>query len=622
MLFSSEASPSSPIDPLLVPVTQRDEDEDVTPTAVDEVPLVLPVVPPDSSSTHIGHQVSKEMTHPDTLSEAGTYTLDADGRNVDVEKARQMIDNVFGVSRNATYSNVRQGMQSGSVPASPQPRRRTMRQQSRTNDSNCSNDSSGNNNTDNDFRHRTFTRSKSGRRGSSSDNPSSPTFDTSQFDRVYNSRHYAAKQSLSSNVPRSPRLPVRNRQNSCSSSKSGGSNKTVDVKKGNVSIGAQASKGSPVFHRKRVESSSGARGSSESLTGSIDSEVRLRSDDQSNAASSSGLKFNRAFALKRAMLGLDTRGLNITMTDEKVQKNLEKRASDPRNRVSMSPAFSRDDGGRFSLRVGSRKPPTCPSTPTKKVTKKTSSGRGESLKLSPASSTNSIPSSFVQKSSSFSQNSGQGSSFRGTMNQGMSSCQVAKRMFSTKPHQQQQMMLTDVRSRQQANVAPIKRDQQVHQQNSSSTAQSMASGLLHEPLNENASSSRPSPNVSSSTTMTSPPSSSQSNRRTLSSLDNLVVSAILQLSVKIRRGMREWLEQEKLKHPSGSETRLMIDEILPQVSNVDASNHSSSPYDALSACNENLSKDLSNILKNLKKVEQSMEGECNTLFVALFVSSS
>lgn len=238
MLFSSEASPSSPIDPLLVPVIPRDEDEDVTPTAADEVPLVLPVVPPDSSSTHIVHQASKEMI-PDTLSEAGTYTLDADGRNVDVEKARQMIDNVFGVARNATYSNVRQGMQSGSVPASPQPRRRTMRQQNRRNDSNCSNDSSGNNNTD-DFRHRTFTRSKSGRRGSSSDNPSSPTFDTSQFDRVYNSRHYSAKQSLSSNVPRSPKLPVRNRQNSCSSSKSGGSNKTVDVKKGNVSIGAQA----------------------------------------------------------------------------------------------------------------------------------------------------------------------------------------------------------------------------------------------------------------------------------------------------------------------------------------------------------------------------------------------
>ena len=46
----------------------------------------------------------------------------------------------------------------------------------------------------------------------------------------------------------------------------------------------------------------------------------------------------------------------------------------------------------------------------------------------------------------------------------------------------------------------------------------------------------------------------------------------------------------------------MIDEILPQVANAPA------PADGVSS-SDNLSKDLSSILKNLKKVEQSLEGE-------------
>ena len=56
------------------------------------------------------------------------------------------------------------------------------------------------------------------------------------------------------------------------------------------------------------------------------------------------------------------------------------------------------------------------------------------------------------------------------------------------------------------------------------------------------------------------------------------------------------------QHAPGSETRLMIDEILPQVANAPA------PADGVSS-SDNLSKDLSSILKNLKKVEQSLEGE-------------
>jgi hypothetical protein len=69
----------------------------------------------------------------------------------------------------------------------------------------------------------------------------------------------------------------------------------------------------------------------------------------------------------------------------------------------------------------------------------------------------------------------------------------------------------------------------------------------------------------------------------------------------MRTNMRCLLERERLKYQIGTETRVMIDEILPQVS---------SPDKRLNDNNEsNISRDLSNILKNLKKVEQSFDGK-------------
>jgi hypothetical protein len=520
----------------------------------------------------------------DTLSEAGTYTLEVDDprRTFDVEEARKMIDNVFGVAKNQqVYGNLRNIEVGSSVPSTPKMSRRaavkSVGRRSGTEDSNCSESTA-----ESDLRQRTFTRSKSGRRGSVEDH--SPTFDTSQFDQVYHQRYNQSQNASrsSSKVPQSPKMQVRNRLNSCSSSKSGGSNRTVEVKNPSVI------KGSPLLQSRRLPSSDSDG----------DSDHTRAKSDVDQTPSSSGLKFNRAFALKRAMLGLDTRGVNISLTDDKVQKNLEKRASDPRNKVDLSKtSFNRDDGGRFSLRANNRssgKPPTCPSTPTRKA--RVSSSKVESLKLSPASSTTSIPSTSYQRSSSFGPNQHQSNSGQhqtsDRLMRGMSS--FSKRMFSVKPHHQQQQQ-TNSSSRQQANVVPIKRQQTP---NESPMTTSVMSSSLHEEITNIA---RPS-TTTTTTTTTSPPSTS--GRRTLSSLDNLVVSAILQLSVKIRRGMREWLEQEKLKHASGSETRLMIDEILPQVSNIEGS--VSSVFDG---SNENLSKDLSNILKNLKKVEQSMEGQ-------------
>lgn len=89
--------------------------------------------------------------------------------------------------------------------------------------------------------------------------------------------------------------------------------------------------------------------------------------------------------------------------------------------------------------------------------------------------------------------------------------------------------------------------------------------------------------------------------RELTALDTLVITAILQLSHKLRVKMRECLQHERLKFEDNSETRLLIDEILPQLNTVEARLQDGSETGS--------SKDLSNILKNLKKVEQSIDGE-------------
>ena len=79
--------------------------------------------------------------------------------------------------------------------------------------------------------------------------------------------------------------------------------------------------------------------------------------------------------------------------------------------------------------------------------------------------------------------------------------------------------------------------------------------------------------------------------------------------------MRDLLERERSNHSIGSETRDLIDEILPQVGpsaiGMDSRPGQSKNYSHESS---NISRDLSNILKNLKKAEQIFDGERNGLF--------
>lgn len=153
--------------------------------------------------------------------------------------------------------------------------------------------------------------------------------------------------------------------------------------------------------------------------------------------------------------------------------------------------------------------------------------------------------------------------------------------------------------------------QQYHSRRGSTTTSASSHDMM--PTTPGTSSAAAAAGIGSMLSNPSPLASAGINSRifTISPLDSLVISAINQLSGKLRTRLIELLEGERSNHSIGSETRSLIEEILPQVacsmSGLDyrgaqskgAYNHEPS----------NLSRDLSNILKNLKKVEQIFDGK-------------
>jgi hypothetical protein len=340
----------------------------------------------------------------------------------------------------------------------------------------------------------------------------------------------------------------------------------------------------------------------------------------SSASVPSKMRFNRAFALRRARLGIETPGIPVDMNKNKTQTNTNAKQQQQKS------SFSRNDGGRFSLRLpkndnidNSRKQfnqnnlinrissqEKAKKAPLQRkvsdpMNNKAINGNRSALKAtlsdndrpinnranspwiqslrqnSYTNNSNSFHNSnnSLQKSSSFAESkvlecsrNSDNSSVRG-----IPTFQVGKRFFSTKPHQMAQIE-SSIRAKnigQKPDVMSISMTESSHKSPDS-----------------------PSDGKSSSQHQ-------NKSMRELSALDGLVVSAINQLSQKMRTNMRSLLERERLKHQIGTETRVMIDEILPQVS---------SPDRRLNDNNEsNISRDLSNILKNLKKVEQSFDGK-------------
>ncbi|OTF82739.1 hypothetical protein BLA29_003206, partial [Euroglyphus maynei] len=187
--------------------------------------------------------------------------------------------------------------------------------------------------------------------------------------------------------------------------------------------------------------------------------------------------------------------------------------------------------------------------------------------------------------------------------------QVGKRFFSTKPHRMAQFdkdfnTIINGHHSASANPSPMRQ----LSADSNLMTHSVTECLLSDRLNIDGKR----PEIKSNEVPTAISSSINARIFSISPLDSLVISAINQLSSKLRTRMRDFLERERSNHSPGSEAQTLIDEILPQVNNngngLDSSksNQTRNNYNHDSS---NISRDLSNILKNLKKVEQIFDGK-------------
>lgn len=87
----------------------------------------------------------------------------------------------------------------------------------------------------------------------------------------------------------------------------------------------------------------------------------------------------------------------------------------------------------------------------------------------------------------------------------------------------------------------------------------------------------------------------------LGALDSLVISAISSLSLKIRQSICDVMIDQAKRLPVENETRLIVEEILPQITT-----GSKSPT-SIEEIDQSLYFDLARTLKNLKKVEQMVD---------------
>lgn len=445
----------------------------------------------------------------DDRSECGTYTLQSEKKDADVEKARKMIDDVFGIK---DYVN-KIKISPDSSPECSTPSNSIVRNSS----------PAGSDSVD---KQKTFSRNKEAGAERASQRRGRP------------------RSKISDQMTMSA---IECRQKNDSPSRSASSSRTVEMKRD--------SKLSPLVNRKYLYNRSKSNlsvASNESEPASMNSN-HYKSD--SNTASS--LKLNRAFALRRARLGIETPGVPLNLSSEKPPK--------------VPSHLSRSDGGRFSLRAGRGSVGSLCSAPSSRKNVKDDhrrSTQGLQARVKTCSDTerayrslhDSINKSLAIKSKQVSD---------AECSQSRNSVPGIRTSFGGRGLQ----AVNSSRNKQQANVVPIKR-QETEQMSVSMIETRTSEAISRTP---------------------------RSSQRIMSALDNLVLAAIMQLSSKLKRGMCEFLEKEQRKYPRGSDTRMMIEEILPQVGADDTrlpDNSSESP-----------SKELSNILKNLKKVEQSLEGK-------------
>ena len=340
-----------------------------------------------------------------------------------------------------------------------------------------------------------------------------------------------------------------------------------------------------------------------------DDSISLRSSNSnlndgnmsSSSVPNSKMRFNKAFALRRARLGLETPGIPL---DKKKDTN---KAKPP----SGSASFSRNDGGRFSLRA-----PSGGLNNKRQNTFSRSSVSSDAPKIPiqrKASDPSHVNGRLYKNASSDNEYARRRNLYSGNKNSNRIQNDLQKSASFANSHLSDcssnissKHRLNQIQNQLMINRMLVnKNNENAARSSPTSPSRSSDQGIMTQSLTERVPYTRESLSSQIGSIKTVTPTLKS---RELSALDSLVVSAINQLSFKMRENVRIVLEKERTKYQMGSEARLMIDEFLPQIylSEKRLGDNNDS----------NLSKDLSNTLKNLRKVDQSLEGK---LFIFIFV---
>uniref|UniRef100_A0A6G1SFM7 Uncharacterized protein n=1 Tax=Aceria tosichella TaxID=561515 RepID=A0A6G1SFM7_9ACAR len=491
-----------------------------------------------------------EIDFCEEKSDNGTYIV---GTDPESDAARRKIDELFGVVKAAEASLMASGKTSGKeVSKPPVPTSRASRKLDEKTPINRG-------------RQEHINRLATGRHSSRSSSSSRQELASTSHRPRSTTRH-----SRNSSCERSSKLPNTSRHKRATSHSSRQSSNR-DVSEGDT----RSSRSS--FHN--------------------DTEV---TNSEIPSANNQSIKFNRAFALRRARLGLGevTPTNRITSTPSSNGQDFESLITSPRRNINLSryghqsssggggggggasQNLSRSDGGRFSLRMKNNP------VPSRLIAGANESGR--------ASQQGPIIDSYLSRLSSSNK---------------FQRCPAQPSQTAAHQNLNHSANALPYQSSDELEPTSPSRFRRSNAKSSSSRKEQQCEfdidswDYCNEKLNYSfGMESENFKMVQGNGTCNS--AGRRGSASQMGALDCLVISAISTLSVKIRSSVCDLMVEHAKRLPSENETRLIVEEILPQLTS--NSSRPKSPT-SIEEIDQSLYFDLAQTLKNLKKVEQMVD---------------
>lgn len=347
------------------------------------------------------------------------------------------------------------------------------------------------------------------------------------------------------------------------------------------------SQSSKQSHRSYVESDSqsGSRNSLNQATNESSCQSLIIEQQLNVTSTPATTKYNRTFALRRARLGL---GEPVRIADlqqdqlkSPTQLSPRKAQNQPSQQTALNKTnngnFSRADGGRFSLRTKNFVTPTRVLSAVHRSHQQSSNlsriERDSRYKPTLGNPESDIDYNSVQQNDLMDDTAYISARLSGQCNVNNNTTQMASSFYKRIPSDLHQSTLND--------MSYYYQQQQQHQMSPSTYAEPTSLGGHERYMLHNR---------------------TESSLSRLGALDNLVISAISSLSVKLRESVCDLLVHHAKRLPVDDDTRSIVEEILPQLSaDMIATDRSPTSIDEI----DNSSHfELSKTLRNLKKVEQ------------------